>query len=108
MSDLNEMDIEAKLKALGFSNFEVNVLLEVYKIPLGETRTYSQIAKAIGHGNAARAVGSAVRKNPFAPVIPCHRVIRKDRKIGNYSGEGGKEQKRKMLKEEGVNVDELK
>lgn len=108
MNALNESEMESRLKALGFTNFEINVLLEVYRIPLGETRTYSQIAKAIGHGNAARAVGSAVRKNPFAPVIPCHRVVRKDGKIGNYSGEGGKEQKRKMLKEEGVKVDELK
>ncbi len=108
MNVLNEAEMESKLKALGFSNFEINVLLEVYRIPMGETKTYSQIAETIGHRNASRAVGSAVRKNPFAPLIPCHRVVRKDGKIGNYSGGGGREQKRKMLKEEGIDVERLK
>lgn len=104
----DEIKMENELKKLGFSEFSIRVLMEVYKIPVGETRTYSQIAELVGHKNAGRAVGSAVRKNPFAPVIPCHRVIRKDGRLGNYSGEGGTERKRKMLMEEGINVSELK
>lgn len=101
-------EIRKKLMDLKFSKFEILVLLEVYKIPKGETRTYSQIASAIGHKNAYRAVGSVVRKNPFAPEIPCHRVVRKDGQIGNYSGKGGKDGKRKMLMEEGANLEKMK
>ena len=101
-------EIRKKLMDLKFSKFEIQVLLEVYGIPKGETRTYSQIASAIGHKNAYRAVGSVVRKNPFAPEIPCHRVVRKDGQIGNYSGKGGKDGKRKMLMEEGANLEKMK
>lgn len=72
------------------------------RIPKGETRTYGWIAKEIGHPKAARAVGTALGANPFAPDIPCHRVKRSDGGWGGYSGEGGIKTKMKLLREEGA------
>lgn len=71
-------------------------------IPSGEVRTYSWIAKKIGSPRAVRAVGNAVGKNPFAPGVPCHRVVRKDGSLGGYSGPGGLKTKVKLLKKEGA------
>ena len=68
-----------------YPKFYQKVWLACSKIPFGETRTYKWIAKKIGSPNAARAVGRALSKNPFAPIIPCHRVIRSDGKLGGYS-----------------------
>jgi len=59
------------------------------EIPKGKIRTYGWIALKIGQPGASRAVGTALAKNPFAPNIPCHRVIRKDGSWGGYSGPGG-------------------
>ncbi len=67
-----------------FSEFEKAVYREVLKIPLGETRTYGEIAAAVGRPGAARAVGNALSKNPYPLIIPCHRVVAKDG-IGGYS-----------------------
>lgn len=72
----------------------------VIQIPKGETRSYGEVAKAIGHSGAARAVGT-IMKNNYDPAIPCHRVIRSDGKIGAYN-RGGPAAKRKLLKAEGV------
>ena len=74
-------------------------------IPRGEVRTYTDIAIQIGHPSSARAVANACGKNPCAPEVPCHRVIRSDGSIGGYSAEGGSEKKRAMLREEGVHID---
>ena len=72
------------------------------KIPRGKVKTYSEVAKAIGKPLAVRAVANAIGKNPLAPQIPCHRVIRSDGSLGGYSGNGGIQTKRKLLNEEGV------
>jgi methylated-DNA-[protein]-cysteine S-methyltransferase len=69
-------------------------------IPYGETRTYGWIAAAIGMPRSWRAVGSALGKNPFAPDIPCHRVIRADGTAGGYSGPGGIARKKRLLRRE--------
>ncbi|MDR1400934.1 MAG: MGMT family protein [Endomicrobium sp.] len=84
----------------GYPVFYVKVWKACFEIPAGETLTYSQIARKIGIPKSARAVGMALSRNPFAPVIPCHRVIRSDGKIGGYSGVGGVRKKMKMLKRE--------
>lgn len=73
-----------------------------FEIPKGEVRTYGWIAKKIGKPNSARAVGMALGKNPFAPTVPCHRVVGADGRLTGYSGAGGIAQKRRMLKAEGV------
>ena len=86
------------LKDIKGTDFQVLVWKEILKIPYGETRTYKEIAQAIGKPNSSRAVANACGKNPYAPDIPCHRVIRSDGKLGGYSGVGGLKMKEKLLK----------
>ena len=82
------------------TEFEVKVWKEISNIPYGETRTYKDLAIAIGKPDSARAVANACGKNPYPPIIPCHRVIRTDGKLGGYSGKGGIKTKKKLLKQE--------
>jgi AraC family transcriptional regulator of adaptative response/methylated-DNA-[protein]-cysteine methyltransferase len=79
--------------------FQEAVWRELRKIPAGETRSYAQIAAAIGHPNAVRAVGTANGDNHVSVLIPCHRVIRSDGSLGGYGG--GLDRKRKLLAAEG-------
>ena len=67
------------------TDFQRTVWKELRKISYGEIKTYSDIAKNIGKPNACRAVGNANNKNPFMIVIPCHRVIGKNKKSGGYA-----------------------
>lgn len=67
------------------SEFQKKVWSELLKIPYGKTKSYQKIAKAIGNPNAQRAVGSACNKNPIMIIIPCHRVISKNGKIGGFA-----------------------
>ena len=79
--------------------FQEAVWRELRKIPAGETRSYAEIAAAIGHPKAVRAVGSANGDNHVCVLIPCHRVIRSDGSLGGYGG--GIERKKKLLEAEG-------
>ena len=79
--------------------FQEAVWRELHKIPAGETRSYAQIAAAIGQPTAVRAVGTANGDNHVAVLIPCHRVIRSDGTLGGYAG--GLDRKRKLLAAEG-------
>src|SRR3954462_949196 len=79
--------------------FQEAVWRELRKIPPGETRSYAQIAAAIGQPGAVRAVGTANGDNHVAVLIPCHRVIRSDGSLGGYAG--GLDRKRKLLAAEG-------
>ena len=72
------------------------------QIPKGSVATYGQVARLAGNPKAARAVGGFMRTNPFAPVVPCHRVVDSDGNLTGYSGGKGLETKRSMLKAEGV------
>jgi len=94
----NIKKIKAKLLSSNYPEFYKKVWLECLKIPRGHLSTYSEIARKIGHPKSARAVGQALAKNPFAPDVPCHRVIRKNGKLGGYSK--GIEEKIKLLKKE--------
>ena len=67
------------------TEFEIKVWKEIAKIPYGQTRSYKQLAIAIGKPNSSRAVANACGKNPYAPDVPCHRVVRSDGLIGGYS-----------------------
>jgi len=67
------------------TDFELDVLKATLKISLGQTRSYKWIAKEIGRPKAVRAVGQALNKNPFAPFVPCHRVIKEDGSIGGFA-----------------------
>jgi AraC family transcriptional regulator of adaptative response/methylated-DNA-[protein]-cysteine methyltransferase len=80
--------------------FQEAVWRELRKIPLGETRSYADIAAAIGQPKAVRAVGTANGDNHVAVLIPCHRVIRSDGSLGGYAG--GLDRKRKLLNAEGA------
>jgi len=93
------------MKILEGSQFEIKVWNELKKIPFGETRSYKQIAINIGHPKAARAVANACGKNPKPIIIPCHRVIRTNGKIGGFSAPGGSKTKRQLLAKEGVIID---
>tara|TARA_B100000900_G_C20132251_1_gene534495 strand:- start:12 stop:293 length:282 start_codon:yes stop_codon:yes gene_type:complete len=84
-----------------YSSFELKVWDYLKKIPKGSVKSYKQVAIAIKKPNSARAVANACGKNPFAPKVPCHRVIKSDGTIGGYSGPGGKKTKIKLLKMEG-------
>ena len=84
-------------KELTGTKFQLIVWEEISKIPYGETRTYKDLAIAIGKPNSSRAVANACGKNPYPVVIPCHRVIRSDGKIGGYSGVGGEKKKKELL-----------
>jgi methylated-DNA-[protein]-cysteine S-methyltransferase len=94
----------------GSSDWDRAVLGAVRSIPLGETASYGEIARRIGHLGAARAVGGAVGRNPVGLVIPCHRVIAGDGTLGGYGGGwfGEREEslalKRSLLAHEGVTV----
>lgn len=79
----------------GLTDFQLKVLEETLKIPFGQVRTYSWLAKRVGSPGAARAVGSVLRKNPYPLFIPCHRVVKSDGTLGRYSG--GRGVKRKLI-----------
>ncbi len=85
------------------TEFQVRVWKALLEIPAGETSTYADIARKLGDKNKSRPVGTAVGNNPIGYLIPCHRVLTSDKKIGGYRW--GIERKKKMLSEEGVNLD---
>ena len=86
------------------TKFQLKVWNYLKKIPRGKVKTYSEVAKSIGKPLAVRAVANAIGKNPFAPQIPCHRVIRSDGSLGGYSCKGGIKTKRLLLKKEGITL----
>ena len=83
------------------TKFQVKVWKYLKTIPKGKVKTYKQVAIGIKMPKSARAVANACAKNPYAPKIPCHRVIRTDGSLGGYSGKGGIKTKKKLLKREG-------
>jgi methylated-DNA-[protein]-cysteine S-methyltransferase len=93
---------EKKEMNLKGTKFQLKVWSYLKKIPRGNVKTYSQVAKGIGKPLAARAVANAIGKNPLPPKIPCHRVIRSDGSLGGYSGKGGIKTKKMLLKKEGI------
>lgn len=101
MKKKKNKSIENVLRAMkGYPIFFRKVWKATMEIPPGETRSYKWVAEKIGHPKAARAVAMALKKNPFAPIVPCHRVIRSDGKIGGYSGSGGIKKKIYLLEKE--------
>ena len=72
------------------------------KIPAGQTMTYGEIAKRLGVPHESREVGQALGKNPIAIIVPCHRVLGADGKMGGFSANGGVSTKRRMLEIEGA------
>ena len=90
------------MKNLDCTPFQKKVYDALLKIPKGQVRTYAQVARMIGKPKAARAVGQALKRNRWAPEIPCHRVIASDGSLGGYSASGGLAAKRRLLQREGA------
>ncbi len=86
------------------TKFQKKVWNYLKTIRKGTVKSYKQVAIAINKPKSSRAVANAVGKNPFAPKIPCHRVIRSDGSLGGYSGKGGLKTKKLLLKREGIIV----
>ena len=84
------------------STFQQQVLRAEYGIPRGRVSTYGRIARHIGVPQGARAVGNALARNPFPLVIPCHRAVRSDGRLGGFRG--GLEMKADLLRLEGVEI----
>lgn len=97
-------DIREKvLNSACITPFQRMVYLELLDVPAGETITYGELARRIGCGSA-QAVGQALKRNPFAPDVPCHRVVAADGSLGGYMGKRDGElleHKRRLLDEEG-------
>jgi methylated-DNA-[protein]-cysteine S-methyltransferase len=85
-------------------DFQKKVLIEAKKIPRGRIKSYSRVAELIGSPKAARAVGTALARNPFPIIIPCHRVVRSNGELGGFGG--GLTMKSTLLKMEGVYLDQ--
>ena len=95
----------APLDMQGVPEFDRRVYEVARTIPPGKTMTYGAIAKALGEEPMrARDVGVALSRNPFAPIIPCHRVVAADGQLGGYSAPGGTSKKRRLLELEGAAI----
>lgn len=95
---MTKKEILEKMK--GYTPFQQAVWKACMEIPAGQTRSYKWIAERIGKPGAVRAVGNALGKNPFAPTVPCHRVIKSDGTPGGFSAPGGVRAKLALLKKE--------
>ncbi len=98
--------VRIDLDLRGSTPFEQAVWMKALEIPRGQVRPYGWIAAEIGRPKAVRAVGTALGHNPVPLIVPCHRVVRSDGMIGQYSL-GGPENKRTILTVEGADPDEL-
>ena len=91
------------MKPTHITPFQKKVYSLCRKIPKGRVSTYKEIGRAIGkRGQIYRAVGAALNKNPFAPKVPCHRVVNSDGRVGGFAR--GARKKIKLLEKEGVKV----
>ena len=101
------MDIRKRLEqSTEITPFQRRVYMELLNVPAGSTITYGELARRIGC-RSAQAVGQALKRNPFAPHVPCHRVVAADGSIGGYFGEREGEmiaRKRKLLNKEQENA----
>ena len=86
------------------TKFQLKVWNYLKTIPKGTVKTYKQVAIAIKSPKSARAVANACGKNPYAPKIPCHRVIRSNGSLGGYSWRGGIKTKLRLLRSEKVDI----
>lgn len=94
-------NFDIEIEMIG-TEFQKKVWKELLNIPYGETRSYKDIAIAIGNGKACRAVGNANNKNPIAIIVPCHRVVGSNGSMTGYAG--GLDIKEKLLKIEKYNI----
>ena len=87
-------------------NLEQKVYKKLLEVPKGKITTYGQLAKAVGLKNGQRYVGQVMKKNPYPVIVPCHRVVNSDGKIGGYAY--GDQVKKTMLNQEGIKIQDGK
>ena len=83
-------------------NLDKKIYKKLLEVPEGKITTYGELAKAVGFINGQRVVGKIMNKNPYPVIIPCHRVVKADGKVGGYAY--GEEIKTNMLKKEGIKI----
>jgi methylated-DNA-[protein]-cysteine S-methyltransferase len=96
--DLRDIPLDDR----GIDHFRRTVYAETRTIDRGTTRSYGEIARAIGRPDQAREVGAALARNPFSIVVPCHRVVAANGALTGFSAPGGLTTKRRMLEIEGA------
>jgi O-6-methylguanine DNA methyltransferase len=101
-ADLRDIELDM----VGVSDFPRHVYEAARDIPAGSTVTYAELAQRIGAPRTARAIGHALARNPFAVIVPCHRLLRSGGQLGGFSATGVRPQKRSMLAAEGVEMPE--
>ncbi|KAF7944386.1 hypothetical protein EAE96_010783 [Botrytis aclada] len=111
MSETSSLSGSSNLTMTGITDFQRKVYTLLLQIPAGKVSSYASLAKALS--TAPRAVGGALRRNPYAPQVPCHRIICADGAIGGFKGEAqnapsgiNQSEKLGLLKSEGVEFDE--
>ena len=107
LQHIDALDMDACMESVALdmqrvTDFQRRVYALTRRIPPGQTRTYGQLATALGNKNSARAVGHALGLNPFAPLVPCHRVLAASGKLCGFSAHGGVATKLQMLQTEGA------
>jgi methylated-DNA-[protein]-cysteine S-methyltransferase len=90
----------------GFTENEVAVLKELLKVPAGEVVSYGELAKRVGINGGARFVGNVMMKNRFGPIVPCHRVILSNGKLGKFAGRANHPRKKQLLIQENAKFKE--
>lgn len=98
--DGQRAEFDVRLDCADASDFHVDVWQACRQVGYGKTVSYGDLAARVGKPGAARAVGTAMRRNRFPIIVPCHRVLRSDGSLGGYSGPGGVELKRRLLEME--------
>lgn len=83
-------------------NLEQKVYKKLIQVPEGKVTTYGELSKAVGLKNGQRVIGQIMKKNPYPVIIPCHRVVKSDGKVGGYAY--GDIIKTSMLKKEGIQI----
>jgi len=94
--DLPEIDFDFS----GFTEKEIAVLKELLKVPAGEVVSYGELAKRVGIKGGARFVGNVMMKNRFGPIVPCHRVILSNGRLGKFAGRANHPRKKQLLTQE--------
>ena len=89
--------LDLPLDETGIPAFQRQVYALTRQIAVGQTRSYGELAARLGQPGAARAVGAALGQNPFAPIVPCHRVLGADAALVGFSAHGGLASKRRLL-----------
>jgi methylated-DNA-[protein]-cysteine S-methyltransferase len=100
----NTVMLDAPLCLEGLTAFQQQVLNACCRIPAGQTLTYAELAGRVGRPRAARAVGNALARNPVPLLVPCHRGVAGNRRLGGFSAEAGVPLKKKLLALEGVQI----